>query len=370
MLKKERANVLYIRDITERIESEKRLKESETHYHSLFENMLNGIIYCQMIYAEGCPQDFICLNVNQTFLQMTGLTEIVGRKMSEVIPKIVEFNPEIFEIFGRVALSGKPERFESYWKSLDLWFDISLYSNEKGYVTAVFDNITVRKHVMRQLEHSERQMRTLSHKLLAAQEEERSRIARDIHDQLVQELALIKIITASINPKTKREQIAVKAQQLRDLADRLIETTHRISVNLRPEMLDKLGLTKAVQWYAEEFEANSGISCPVDCREDQPDIYIPKDVSITAYRIVQEATTNIMRHAKATQANILMHVSKKTLSVKVADNGIGFDYAKLADESSLGLIGMRERVRAIGGNITIKSKNQYGTSISVRFTLS
>jgi signal transduction histidine kinase len=234
---------------------------------------------------------------------------------------------------------------------------------------AVFDNITVRKQVTRRLEHSESQLRKLSHRLIAVQEEERARIARDIHDQLIQELVLIKIITASITPKIKRDQIAVKAQQLRDLADRLIETTHRISVNLRPEMFDKLGLTKAIQWYAEEFEGNSGISCPVDCREDQPDIYVPKDISIAAYRIIQEATTNIMRHSKATQANIFMHVSKKTLSIKVTDNGTGFNYAKLADESSLGLIGMRERVRAVGGNITIKSKSQYGTSVSVRFTL-
>jgi signal transduction histidine kinase len=368
-IKKERANVIYIRNITERLESEAKLIESERHYHSLFDNMLSGIAYCEMIFKDGQPYDFRYLKVNDALEKLTGLKNVEGRTINELVPTLKESKPEIFEIYGKVASTGKSQRFEAYIDQMKLWLDISVYSTEIGYFTAIFDNISVRKQIIRDLERSEDQMRKLSQRLLAVQEEERSRIARDIHDQLVQELALMKILAVSLASKAVDDGIAAKTQQLVSLADKLINTTHRISIGLRPEMLDKLGLPKAVQWYAEEFERDSGISCPVDCQEESEDISIPRDIAIAAYRVIQEATTNIMRHSKASQANIFLNATKEMLRIKIIDNGIGFNMSKMTDESSLGLIGMRERIRAVGGVIVIKSNGKTGTRISAHFPI-
>jgi PAS domain S-box-containing protein len=125
--------------------AEERLRESEERYHSLFENMLDGFAYCRMLYENGTPQDFIYLDVNKTFERLTGLKNVVGRKVSEVIPGIHESNPELFQIYGRVAQTGQPERFETYLEQLKIWFSISVYSPRKERFVAVFDDITERK---------------------------------------------------------------------------------------------------------------------------------------------------------------------------------------------------------------------------------
>src|SRR3990167_7224372 len=121
------------------------LQEKKELYRSLFENMLNGYAYCRMYFDQGHPQDFIYLDVNSAFESLTGLKNVVGKKVSEVIPGIRESHPELFEIYGRVALTGKPERFEIDFKPLAIWLVISVYSPKQGCFVAVFDNITERK---------------------------------------------------------------------------------------------------------------------------------------------------------------------------------------------------------------------------------
>ncbi len=132
-------------DITERRKTEEALRESGETYRSLFEHMLNGFAYCQMLYVDGRPDDFIYLAVNAAFASQTGLQDVVGRKVSEVIPGIREADPELFERYERVASSGKPEEFEVFVQALDMWFAISVYSPKREYFVAVFDVITDRK---------------------------------------------------------------------------------------------------------------------------------------------------------------------------------------------------------------------------------
>lgn len=140
---------------------ESMLRESEKRYRSLFENMLDGFAYCRMLFEHNRPQDFIYLDVNSAFEKLTGLKNVVGRKVTEVIPGIRESYPGLFEIYGRVAMTGQPEKFEIYLEPLGAWLSISVYSTKKEYFIAVFDNITERKKAEEGLMKSEKRYRHL-----------------------------------------------------------------------------------------------------------------------------------------------------------------------------------------------------------------
>ena len=150
-----------IRDITEYKRTEDALRESEKHYHSLFENMLEGYAYCQMLFTNEKPFDFIYLDVNRAFEELTGLRNVIGKKVSDVIPGIQESNPEIFKVYSKVALTGKSERFETYIESMKIWLSISVYSTRKEYFVAVFDNITNRKRTEQAMLDSEARYRAI-----------------------------------------------------------------------------------------------------------------------------------------------------------------------------------------------------------------
>jgi len=121
------------------------IEQSERHFHSLFENMLEGYAHCRMLYREGVPEDFVYLEVNPAFEILSGLKEVEGKRATEVVPGMRESNPELFEIYGRVARSGQPEQFEMYVDMLDRWFEISVYCPEPEHFVAIFDNVTARK---------------------------------------------------------------------------------------------------------------------------------------------------------------------------------------------------------------------------------
>ena len=139
------ARLALFTDITEQKKADDALQVSEKRYRSLFDNMLDGFAYCKMIIEQDQPRDFVYLDVNNSFETLTGLKDVVGRKFSEVLPGIRESHPELLEIFGKVAMTGKPERFEVSSGSFGGWLSVAAFSTEKGYFVAVFDNITERK---------------------------------------------------------------------------------------------------------------------------------------------------------------------------------------------------------------------------------
>lgn len=150
-----------IRDISKRKQAEVVLRESEKRYCSLFENMLGGYTYCKLIFEQNQPQDFIYLNVNAAFEKLTGLRDVVGKKVTEVMPDIFKSHPELLETYARVAMTGKPEKFEVYLAPIEAWLSITVYSNEEECFVAIFNNITDRKRSEEVVRESEERFRLL-----------------------------------------------------------------------------------------------------------------------------------------------------------------------------------------------------------------
>ncbi len=163
---------IYGFDISDQKELEGKLRESEKKYHLLFENMLDGFAYCRMLYDDcGHPVDFIYLDTNIAFEQLTGLKEVKGTMVTEAIPGIKELHPELFDAYSRVALTGKPERFEIEFKPLGTWLSMSVYSTEREHFVAIFDDITERKQADKKLLKAYEQIRIQSEELQVFNEE-------------------------------------------------------------------------------------------------------------------------------------------------------------------------------------------------------
>ncbi len=147
--------LLVVLDITERRQSEQALAESLVRYQSLFNNMFEGYVHCRLITDQGRPVDFIDLAVNPAFEQLTGLKDVVGKRISELLPGIRESNPEMFEVYHRVATTGEPARFQTYVRELSRWFSVAVHRPAPGEFVAVFDNITEQKQAEMTLRRSE-----------------------------------------------------------------------------------------------------------------------------------------------------------------------------------------------------------------------
>jgi signal transduction histidine kinase len=213
------------------------------------------------------------------------------------------------------------------------------------------------------LRASEEKLRALAAHLQSVREEERIHIAREIHDELGQALTGLKFdINSLLKGGCDAQVLAEKTQGLAHQIDRIINSVRRIASGLRPEVLDEIGLSAAVEWQAREFSRRTGVRCTVDI---SPGFSDPDQERSTAlFRIFQELLTNVARHANATKVTVQL-ADGHALTLKVEDNGRGIQEQEFESPKSLGLLGLRERALAFGGSIDVKGQEGKGTAVSV-----
>jgi PAS domain S-box-containing protein len=236
-------------------------------------------------------------------------------------------------------------------------------------IVVTYEDITQQKKAQEELERSRQELRNLSVHLQSVREKESTRIARKIHDELGQSLTALQMDLSWLEGRLPKqnEQIQDKARRMSRLVDSTIESVHKISTELRPSLLDDLGLPAAIEWQADDFQKRSGIRCEafLDCSDSS----IDKDLATTIFRIFQETLTNIVHHSKATKCRVSLTEKGKELCLEVADNGIGITRRQIDDPQSFGMIGMRERAHLWGGTVHVRGGKPQGTIVNVKIPL-
>jgi signal transduction histidine kinase len=216
------------------------------------------------------------------------------------------------------------------------------------------------------LKNALEQLHQLTQYTERAREEERKAISRELHDDLGQSLTAVKIDLGIIRQSVSDSDVVAKINKVSTLVGDTIKTVQRLTSQLRPEILDDLGLETAIEWYTQEFSQRTGIEVLL---EMDSGITIAPDTSLTLFRIMQESLTNIARHANATRVEIVLKSIHKLVNFKISDNGIGITEIGLKSKKSFGLIGMKERADSLGGTFDIYSENGYGTVIKLIFPI-
>lgn len=246
--------------------------------------------------------------------------------------------------------------------------------DELSHLAGVFDEmagalqlrIEREEQVMASLKQSREQLRKLAAYQQEVREEERIRIAREIHDQLGQSLTILKMDLSWLkkqlmdNPPPVDEKMGAMGQVI----DEALKNLHAVTAELRPVILDDFGLAAAIEWQVEEFRGRSGIACRMADTGFEPDL--PKDQATALFRIFQETLTNILRHAQADEVEVRLEAGAGDVILQVKDNGRGITEAEIADPKSFGLLGMRERLYPWNGRVTFEGRPGRGTRVTVR----
>jgi PAS domain S-box-containing protein len=233
--------------------------------------------------------------------------------------------------------------------------------------TALREEIEERKYVEKALRASREKLRKLSAHLQSARESERAAVAREIHDELGATLTAAKMDLHWFAKTLAEGQLprADKLSEAVELVDSAIQTVRRIATELRPSILDHLGLWPALQWQLQEFELNFGIPCQIDPAPSG--IVLENDAQTAVFRIFQEALTNIARHARATRVHVALRPDRNGIQVRISDNGIGLPPDKIMEPEACGIQGMRERARTFGGDVRFEQTEGGGASVVVKF---
>ena len=256
-------------------------------------------------------------------------------------------------------LDGTPMRIEG---------DYMVMYDDHGRIVGHFGiqrDVTERHRARETLQASREQLRALASRLQKVREEERTEMAREIHDELGQALTGLKLDIAWMKNRLPRDhEVMAQCVSIIERIDQTSNAVRRIATSLRPSVLDQIGLAAALEWQGQEFRARTGIDVVVE--QACNGVRIPDDLSSSAFRIVQESLTNVARHAKATHVTIRLAQDTKLMTLEVTDNGVGCMAGCLDGTKSLGLVGMRERALACGGELTVKGTPGRGTTVLMR----
>jgi PAS domain S-box-containing protein len=371
--------LMVARDITERIRMEQALQESEAQYRQQH-NLLHSIFESPTkigIYALDREYRYLAFNnlVREGAKRIWGTDIVVGMSMLDDAIQNDDAHRAFCKQGFDYVLAGNNFYIES--KEAKVKDGVTVYEYHDNYSSPIYDDkgevigltvfvtdTTERKQTEHKLEEYRAQLRGLLAQRESAREEERKLIARDVHDDLGQILTGLKINLAVMGRKYGADSppLLELIQGSKELMDSAINSVRNISSALRPVELD-MGIVTAISWHAGRFSAYTGIPCAVHMDEEIP---LDENRAVALFRIVQEALTNIAKHAQASRVSVSLMRDADDYVLKVCDNGSGFD-VNLKKDGSFGLVGMRERVLMLGGTLSINSNAGEGTELVVRF---
>jgi len=358
-------------DITERKQAEEKVRQAERE--------LRLVVDTIPVQVASTLRDGSLDLVNERWREYFGLSlqEALDGGLKDVIHP--EDRAEYLDRWRTALSTGAPFELEARLRRADgeyrwvLSRSVPLRDGLGNVIRRYGTGIDIedRKRAEEQLKTTSEQLRSLSARLQSAREAEGSRIARELHDELGSALTCLKWdlegmekLCSEPPSETDLSELREKAKAMTGLIDSTIETVLRISSELRPSILDDLGLLAAIGWQARQFERRSGIICQVDTLVESVDL--SREQATAVFRIVQEATTNILRHASATRVNITVAEEAGAFVFEIRDDGRGITEEESTASRSLGLMGMRERAHLVGSRIDIKGVAGKGTLVTVR----
>lgn len=378
VIKDEKGQVITIlslvQDITERIRAEEKIKKnyvelraSEQKYKLLFESNPMPMWMRSM-------EDKSIIDVNRAaciaygyskeeFLQL-GPTSL--RHPEEVDAFLEEFEKEMLYPTNRGV--WKHRRKDNTYIEIEIYVQDTMYNGKKVRLILAKD-VTEQLKAEDNLRSSYEEIRRLASHLREIREEERTNMSREIHDQLGQQLTVMKMDISWLHKKmlSAEKPIQNRMNDLKNMMDDTVKLVRRIASDLRPSLLDDMGLIAAIEWHVAEFEKRSGITIALTGIKEEP--ALSKDYRINLFRIVQESLTNVSRHSEASKVEINLEKHENTLVLGIKDNGKGFDPVEAGKKGSLGLLGMRERTAVIDGNYELFSAPGHGTLVQVSVTI-
>jgi PAS domain S-box-containing protein len=366
------AVVLFYRQTDERRAADTALQSAEARVGDLVDSAMDAII------SVDESQRIVLYNQAAEKVFLWPRAVVLGQPLDTLIPqRLRAAHRGHLEQFG---LSGTSSRrmgdprilhgLRASGEEFPIEASISQHvENGRKLFTVIVRDVTERVRADEELKRSREELRELSAAAHTVREQEQRRIAREIHDELGQSLTALKMDVAWMqgNLSAGAPSLADKLDTMQAQLDATVAATRRISADLRPLMLDDLGLVPATEWLAQNFSERTGISCALQI--DPPDLELAEPSASALYRILQESLTNVARHAKARRVEIALERTDGVLKLTVRDDGLGFSPAEARTHKTYGLLGLRERTVLLGGETRIASEPGRGTSIEVSIPL-
>ncbi|WP_372528543.1 PAS domain S-box protein [Piscinibacter sp.] len=355
-----------VRDITERARLESAIRESEEHNRRLIANLPMAVLvnkHNRISYVNEAATRLFGTD-EATMLTMSPLDLIHPDSVQLVRERIAQL------LAGADALPPVEEKIARPDGSVAIVETTATRFEDHGEpaILVVMRDVTELKTMHNALEQTHSDLQSLAKVKASIQENERKRVARELHDELGQHLSALKMDLASLRTTTDRDAVAARAAAMQELLDQTVASVRRIAADMRPLMLDDLGLNAAIEWLAHEAARRMGIEVDLDL--DESEALLNDQAVIALYRMVQEALTNVARHAHASHVWIEMRHRAGDLVLVVQDDGVGFGPQALRKKGSYGLMGLRERASMFGGQLEVENPPDGGGRVTVRLPLS